>query len=72
MTQETTFEIDGIQYTHPYFSYNMDSVYVRPLMQIFEGDARLCPMRVKDNIPKNGLMDSDVDDSFVTAYWGMW
>lgn len=71
MTQETTsyystFEVDGIEYIHP---FNTASVYVRPMMQLFAVDARLSPMKVTDNKPKNGLMDSEVDEEWVKEYW---
>lgn len=62
------FEIDGINYMHPYDAWN-DSVYVRPMIQIFDDGARLLPMHVNDNTPKRGLMDSPVDEDFVKCFW---
>jgi len=62
------FEVDGITYVHPHDEWN-ESVYVRPIIQIYDDGARLVKMCVKNNIPKGGLMDSPVDEVFVRGYW---
>lgn len=64
-----SFEVDGIEYSHPYYTA---SVCARQIIQILDGDARLCPMVIKNNKPKAGLMDSEVDEEWVEKYWGMY
>lgn len=60
------FTVDDIEYIHPYLT---SSVYVRFMVQIYDGDQRLCPMIVMNNRPKKGLMDSDIDENYVDEYW---
>lgn len=60
------FEVNGITYVHPLFT---SSVYVRPIFQFYEIDERLCAMRVENNTPKAGLMDSEVDEEWLKEYW---
>ena len=60
------FEVDGIHYEHPFYNA---SVYVRPMFQLFEVDARLAPMHVSNNRPKAGLMDSEIDEEWLKEYW---
>lgn len=62
----TAFVVDDIEYVHP---YHTASVYVRFMVQIYDGDQRLCPMVVMNNRPKKGLMDSDIDEDYVAGYW---
>lgn len=64
------FEVDGITYVHPYEVWSQsESVYVRPIFQIYEDGARLVQMRVNDNTPKGGLMDSPIDEAYLKGYW---
>lgn len=66
---QTYFVVDDIEYIHPDTSLGRFSVYVRPMIQILNGDQRLCPMTVVNNRPKDGLMDSEIDENFVSYYW---
>lgn len=61
-----SFKVDGILYTHP---WHTASVYIRPMIQLLEFDAKLSPMKVIGNSPKAGLMDSEVDEERVRRYW---
>ena len=69
---ETRFVLDHIDYVHPDLDYRTPggfSVYVRPMIQIYDQDMRLCPMIVINNKPKAGLMDSEIDEDFLDSYW---
>lgn len=63
---EVDLIVDGIRYEHPWYTA---SVYIRPMIQIYDIDARLCPMVIRNNTPKGGLMESEVDDKYVEEYW---
>lgn len=65
----TQFVVDGIEYNRPNTNGAPQSVYIRYLIQVFDDDQRLAPMRVYDNKPKSGLMDSEVDEDFLKEYW---
>lgn len=66
---ETLFVIDGIKYVHPHALLREPSVFVRSMISILNGEQRLCPMFVDGNTPKQGLMDSEIDEEFVNNYW---
>lgn len=65
----TRFIVDDIEYIHPDCIGGGYSVYVRPIVQIYNGDQRLAPMHVNGNSPKKGLMDSEVDEDYLKEYW---
>ena len=67
---QTYFTVDDITYVHP--DVGSYSVYVRPMIQIYDQDMRLCPMMVRDNKPKGGLMDSEIDEEFLSWYWDIY
>lgn len=70
MIDNIVFEVDGIEYHHP---FNLDgrraSVTVRPIIQ-FRPDSVAAVMNVYGNKPKLGLMDSEVNEQWVKEFWG--
>lgn len=65
----TQFLVDDILYTRPDNRGGPQSVYIRQMIQIFDGDQRLAPMHVHGNKPKLGLMDSEIDEEYLKEYW---